>query len=293
MNLKNKLAGKFLKIVAILFIGWSSQKVVAQNYILAGQHTSTDVFIDYNPDTAINATVNGSAAILSLDMNLDGTQDFLLHASVGSNPFGGNDNIRIIPLNQNAAAYEFADSCVNGGGTLLYTRFMAKSFPAAYYIGVAGYWMQDTVHLHYNTYSTTGTSCSNSVNIDYVGTRIISGSDTLYGWIKLTYTSFGNITVEEFACNASSLNTIPENKNVSFSISPNPAHHNLYLNFDPSLSIKEINLYSISGSLLKQFHPGDKTNYPLDVSDLNPGIYLLAIDFGSGQKLYKKLLIGE
>ena len=278
-----------LSFVLMIFTTMQSN---AQNYILAGQHTTTDVYFDYNPDTAINAVVNGSAAILSIDLNLDGTQDFLLHASVGSNPFGGNDNIRIIPLGQNSIAYDFEDSCINGGGTLLYTRQMAKSFTQGYYIGPAGYWLNDTVHLHYNTYSNPGTACNNSVNIDFTGIRIISGQDTLYGWIKLSYTIYGNITVQDYACNLPTISKQDEKSTGSFYFFPNPANQQIQLNFSSSQSASQVQLYNSTGAIVKDLPVIGMTNYIMDVSALVPGIYFLSVKLDSGQTLHKKIIIG-
>jgi hypothetical protein len=266
-------------------------KTKAQNFILAGQHTSTDVFMDYNPDTSITAVVNGSAAVLSLDMNLDGTEDFLLHASVGANPFGGNNNIKIIALGQNAVAYEYTDSCVNGVGTLLYTRAMAKSFPMAYYLGAANYWLNDTVHLHYDTYSTPGSACSSSVNIDYVGVKVISGADTLYGWIKLSYSNFGNITVQEFASNVGPLSSLNEGNHGSTKISPNPANDFLHIIMDDNDDFAEIRILDAMGHLIQEELVLDRKTFPIDVSEWPDGFYLIRLKNKEGEIRNYKVVV--
>jgi hypothetical protein len=263
----------------------------AQNYILAGQYTFTDVYYDYVPDSSINATANGSAATMDLDLNLDGTADFQLFANAGGNPFGGNNNIKIIPYNQNSVGYDFVDSCINGAGTLLYTRNMAKSFPQGYYIGIANHWMNDTVHLHYNTYTIPGTPCNNSVNIDYVGTKVISGLDTLYGWIKLTYTNFGNITVQEFACNASPLSKLSESNLNSWKIMPNPCHETFEIQFGEVQGLVKMHLLDMSGRVVLEKIKTNENSISTDVSKLSEGIHQLSLQFNNGLVSNKKLMI--
>ncbi len=263
----------------------------AQNYILAGQYTFTDVYYDYVPDSSINATVNGSAATMDLDLNMDGTPDFQLFANAGGNPFGGNNNIKIIPYNQNAVGYDFVDSCINGAGTLLYTRNMAKSFPQGYYIGIANYWINDTVHLHYNTYTIPGTPCNNSVNIDYVGAKVIAGSDTLYGWIKLTYTNFGNITVHDFACNASPLTSLVESNLSSWKIMQNPCHETIEIQFGEAQGSVKMLLLEMAGRIVLEKIIVNENKISENISNLSKGIYQLSLQFDKGVVSNKKLMI--
>ena len=57
-------------------------------------------------------------------------------------------------------------------------------------------------------------------------------------------------------------------------IGPNPANDKIFISGDSNETPKMVQLFSISGSLIIEFLP--RSNF-LDVSDLPPGIYLLAI----------------
>lgn len=77
---------------------------------------------------------------------------------------------------------------------------------------------------------------------------------------------------------------------VIFSISPNPAHSNLTLNFGDE-PLKRVRLVNVMGQVLLNEGKNDRQPTVLDVSFLPSGLYLLETDFGGKKGRIQKVVI--
>jgi hypothetical protein len=78
------------------------------------------------------------------------------------------------------------------------------------------------------------------------------------------------------------LNT-PDLNPTSFQIFPNPVHDLLNIYADAMVSINTVNIYNISGQLVKS----QKNFNSINVSDLQQGIYLIEIETSNGREVKK------
>jgi hypothetical protein len=62
------------------------------------------------------------------------------------------------------------------------------------------------VILFIHTFVNCGNATFSSTKSNYVGVRILDGSDTLYGWIKLKNVDEIRLIIEEYACQAKFVN---------------------------------------------------------------------------------------
>jgi len=124
----------------------------------------------------------------------------------------------------------------------------------------------------------------------FIGFRIITTNDTLYGWILIKGTA-GVVTIKSFAITKSTVgidNVI--NKNEQIISYPNPASTKLYVEkLKPSAEILEIRIINVLGKEYKIIDSREQ-RIQLDVSDFPEGIYFVSIRTGEGV-LTKKIVV--
>ena len=123
----------------------------------------------------------------------------------------------------------------------------------------------------------------------YLGVRIKSGSNWLYGWIRMDINTAGtSATIKDYACNTvanASINAgqtvtgidnfLGVNKNFT-SVYPNPITTSAIMVFDPQITVKnaELIIYDLLGNTVKTISNINKTQVQIERDNLPGGIYL-------------------
>uniref|UniRef100_UPI00404A82BB alpha-amylase family glycosyl hydrolase n=1 Tax=Gelidibacter sp. TaxID=2018083 RepID=UPI00404A82BB len=89
-----------------------------------------------------------------------------------------------------------------------------------------------------------------------------------------------------FGNQAATLSIDNPNLASDFRIYPNPTHHSFKINKD----VSELNIYDITGKLVKTFKGSFTQNSSFDISELTQSIYLIKIENNDGQTLTSKLI---
>lgn len=254
----------------ILLWGFLFFKTQAQ-FITAGQHTGSDYFHDLIPDLTLKSyyNSNGNLDTLFLDLNHDGIEDVVLKLwNSGSLAFR-NRYCRIATLNNSQIAFDYSDSCFNDVGTFVGARQMAYSFNDGETINQNVIWSSGGLDLSY-TYELTMTfSCIANTfaagDGSYVGVRIFSGSDTLYGWIKLAEVSSERCTVLEYASNTNLM---------VLDVYPNPFTTELFITLTSDKPSQFILYNLLSQKFLEQSFVNSVS---INTSQLSKGIYFYEV----------------
>lgn len=281
---------KFLiKYLLLCFIILFQGNIHAQ-YIVAGQHSSSDYYYDFAPDTTVECTSNVApyCGIIQkpLDINGDQITDFIIEGKNTWGSLGSSQNyIKLIPINNNQILIGQTDTCV-GVEQCLGTSWnfhMVKNCLVNDTINPSSTWSNSFLYV-YSQYISMHCSpgCIYSVvpqnDSIIVGVRIIEQTDTLYGWIKLkdvlAWTYSARFTIADYACNNKlvGLNEIAEENYIQ--VRPNP-----FMDYITILSNEKkrlVLIYDINGKILfeqKLIHK--ETN--LDLSFLSSGVYFMKI----------------
>ena len=259
-------------ILALIFYSFSL--VGYSQSIIAGRHNANDYIHEFSPDSVIHTHYPDNNYI---DINGDKINDFYLKCFSA----GMIDHLSYCTLNtlngtQFAASY--TDTCWDASGKFVSANLMAHGFLLDEIIDGNSEWSVSPVYIHY---------CRQSFNDDinchknifpgkYVGFRIPSASDTLYGWIKIGIdlcTVDFRIFIGGYACNKPQGNSISEKDEIpKIKIYPNPASDYIAISQTRKLGINgEIKIYNYNGRLVYEC---DYTEY-INLKDLKNGIYFI------------------
>ncbi len=251
-------------------------------FILAGEHPGNTHYVDIVPDTTLTGPYNHPPGLLPpvvypIDINGDNRNEFFISA-VGSwmNGGGGTDiSIRSFDKNVAQIAYGSRDRCFYSD-TIWVWYETAKSLKSGDTISHILTWHNDSIlPLYRYSWSVGYGSCATTAFVNdslgnYIGVRLISSSDTMYGWIKVTNVNFLSFTVQEFAFGK---NTIGIDEPVGhIRIYPNPSHG--IFNIETQFPDFDLMVYDHYGLLLmKQEHISG--NIRVDIIGRQSGIYYL------------------
>jgi hypothetical protein len=267
----------------ILFVGFAGL-LNAQN-IIAGQHSTSDYYYDYIPDTIIQQAYPGGD--FYIDINNDGINDFKFHLDPGSGALGWQSHSAYISaLNNNEIVLAYNDTCKDTNQVYLYNRGMARAFNNSDTINSTAKWV-NKVYLEYLDSHYLGYSCSGSygVNPAYVGLKVIKWTDTLYAWVEIKswtvdyYSSIYYLTLGSYACNKGNVGLQQISFNSSeCNIYPNPSADNLTIE---TMQKSEIEILNIEGQILKSIAANDNTT-TIDVSSFARGMYFVKVKSEKG-----------
>jgi hypothetical protein len=229
----------------MLLLSIGTAHLASAQSIAAGQHQSGQYYVDIQPDTTIVApnALPVTQATLPLDLNGDGVADFELRVY---NNNGVGIKVRscyLEPKNGNEIAVAYADSCLStdcGYTGLVWDYGMARAYEYGETIGAGAQWADSLVYLAYDRFSGGCFACSDNTFTDtsdaYVGVRIFTAADTVYGWIKVSDVSNISCTVETLA-GESELSSTAEQLpgNISVQVYPNPASGQFRYDFSAPL----------------------------------------------------------
>jgi len=274
-----------LFIVSLVFsLGAKSQ------FIIAGQHSITDYYYDYNPDTIIGNDCNGT--LVPIDMNHDGIVDFALTCQGGCGGNGMQDDfVGITAYNNNQVAFSSTDTCYPAPpsycpwGVSTLTFSIAKAFSDNDTIHTLDVWNNNRLsymYLYYyswNCYEFNARSTSDSSFM--IGTRVFANNDTLYGWIRIKNIYSDDyethFQIQDYACNTGYLDiNINENKNSLLQVFPNPCKETITIRLLPSVKQCELTLSDITGQVVIRQQIADYETQ-IKLNSLSKGVYFMKV----------------
>jgi len=274
----------YVGLTASLLIGYSIDS--HSQFILAGQHNSSNYFYDIIPDTSLtgpnNHATSDPPAVYRIDINGDGVLDFYLYA-VGfwSNGMGNTTiAIKSYDTSNNQIAYGYYDTCyyVYTDTSIYFLHEIAKSLEVNDSINNKLEWSNNIgLYLAYTNWMLMVANCegngfSNDPPGNHIAVRICQPNDTLYGWIKVTNINYLTFTVQEFACSKTFLGI--EEQDESIKIFPIPTHNNVEI--ETRFSDYDLFVYNQDGlELVKKKNTSRKTQ--IQLGNQPAGVYVVKI----------------
>lgn len=189
---------------------------IAQHCV-AGQFDANDYQFDFDPAFELTIIENNdsSSDSMNIDLNNDGIRDIQL---ILAHEDGGNwydkNYLKVIPLNTNQVAAGPAQMCYANCTEDIFvsSKAITQSFDSLDIIDYTADWIDSNSYVYFSTWESNvpnpcGYACNGGIFSDsfsYVGVRVYTTTETLYGWIKLKFkfASMGEskLTVASFAC---------------------------------------------------------------------------------------------
>jgi hypothetical protein len=285
-------SGHWKLILVCLFI-FSSPRLWAQS-IQAGMHQGNEHFVDFNPDSSFQAVHNGPSANFYLDLNGDGHRDFQLYGSNGGGLGGNTAGTSIIPQDSNAVAFGFYDSCFGMAG-FIFASSVTKSFSFGEVIDQNADWKKTSLSIANNSYVMNSYNCNlgHGGGQLFLGLRLFTDTDTIYGWLRLESFSAGSFTVGAYACTALSSNQNELVTKNTFQISPNPAKDWLNIKVIEKENFEKIKILDGTGKLIWEESTLNRTVIPILVSEWAAGFYMVQFQNNKGELINSKFLIAR
>ncbi len=140
----------------------------------------------------------------------------------------------------------------------------------------------------------------------YLGVRIQSGADWIYGWIRLDVNTAGtSVTIKDYACNetvntplnagqsVAELDETTAGQDQSVTVFPNPFHSFTTLKFDRHLEDGVLTIYNTARKLLRSVPDISGFQVKIEKENLNSGLYFYELKEESGASYTGKLVVSE
>jgi hypothetical protein len=263
-------------------------------FILAGQHSPGNYFVDINPDTTLTGPndhfATNPAAVFPIDIDGDGTNEFLLYAR-GSwvNGWGDSEiSIRIYDTTSCQVAFGYVDTCHTPNSTYFLYK-IAKSLRNYDTIGDNLTWVRTKLFLTYTDWAVMAYNCDHNGFVNdplgnYIAVRKIRSNDTLYGWIKVSNINFLTYTVQEFASNRDITGIKEDSVPVRFF--PNPTSG--VVTIETGFPVSDLVVYNQFGIQVMSRKNNPKSAR-IDLSGMPCGIYVFKLITGNSS-FVKKIL---
>lgn len=214
-----------MKKLFILLFFIAFMRVDAQ-YIIAGNYSATDCYVDIIPDTTIQVgchNVYACSPAYSVDLNCDMLPDASIRACCFHALGGSSGSSGVSPLNGAEIAFERTDTCYYVSTTSICSiSSHAKAFNLSDTIGKNNVWKNFGLTL--NMYITNGgpspCGCFGGMFAaagKFIGVRIPTMTDTTYGWVKISGVTAEKFTIESY-CSTKKLCTNQQPLNIISSI---------------------------------------------------------------------------
>jgi len=263
------VADMIIKDINALSIGSNIITIEEPNRIYAGQTTGEGIYYtDIEPDISLN-TYFGITESYELDLNNDGTSDFIISAYQNGSP--GFQR-----------CYSGMNSFLTNEISFIQNTNSPDTLRAYYMINEDLYWTSED--LSFGDYFFTGNPYTdfnigiwNPLSNYYTGLLLITPVDTLYGWISFGYVNSCQVTIKGYAYQviSNSVSEIPDNQNLQ--IFPNPITTQLQaqlLLINEPISDDNITIKNLTGITIKS-QTINENRLLMNVEDLSPGIYFL------------------
>lgn len=159
-------------------------------------------------------------------------------------------------------------------------------------IGAAGTWAQPTGTDH-NELNNGSVGNWKGLTDKYLGVRIKSGTNWLYGWIRMDVNAAGtSVTIKDYACNTvpgapinagqatAGINDLPGIPGERVSVYPNPFHSLATIKSATLLDDASLFLYDATGRVVKSVVHVSGDEIKIDRENLAGGIYLYELRRG-------------
>ena len=282
------------KLYACLPVGMA---FIITAMILSVSANAQIVYHDIVPDTTITALY--ATYTYNLDLNGDGTTDFLIKAA---RPRGRYPESPIT---------SYTSITPQGSNTFISTTLnTVKKLAFGDTISSNQAWHNTTFQYlkqWYQQFSippvTTNTGDWDNVVDGYVGLQLINGGQTYYGWVRMDVsvsTSFASMTIKDYAYNSipnqpifageTTIATgIIENSFASsINLFPNPAENHLTITLGSNNKKVEVSVADITGKIIYSTTASETQLVEVNTKDFVEGIYFVQIqaaDFIATKKL--------
>lgn len=263
--------------------------------IKAGIVTADDVYHDIIPDDLLmavdyNPMITDSTIYLDLDGN--GTNDFIFNARGGGGLGGGSCSFTITPVSSNkvlshpetSMQYPGVPVTVNVADTMNYGDSISSS---------SNNFTEGTSYLlskAHGAQPAPNVSTWYQFGDKYIGVQLRLTNVTLFGWIRVnvSFQGYYTMTIKDFACNRNPYMAIDPGNVAQLDIYPNPVSNNLTIRLPGNNKLSRVSLLSLNGQILFQKTFSDNLT-SLDLTEINNGIYILKIEIGD-TILFKKIV---
>lgn len=243
-------------------------------FIIAGQHGPKDHFVIADTLIAPNTTYQ-------IDMNGDSIIDLYIWTSAWNGNWQASAGCGIQPESNNKVAngYPIYDNC------LQQVIVMLSSFNINDTICNSGSWdgALDAPMLSSYEYNGHGV-CEDNIfphgsYTGYIGVQVLSATDTLYGWIKITGVADSSLILISYACNLGITGINEYQNNSSIKLYPDPAISQLTVKMSSYKQHAATFIINVLGQNVTPFvsvqYIGERT--VIDVSPLSEGIYFVMV----------------
>lgn len=260
------------------------------------------VYTDVNPDTVFTCTLslgNPCSTMYQLDLNNDGIVDFQLVKFYGTAPRQNSDSyVSVTPLGSN----KFTSSTTNFGTfNLVCASALANGDSIQ-----NNNWYGARLMLEQNLVNglSFAFTCHhwNAVTDKYLGLKLIVGSNTYYGWVRLDVAQNGtSFTVKDYAYNNIPNQPILAGETIATGINensfassiqlfPNPASDHLTINLGTYYKEVQVTITDLSGKIIYTSLATDNQKIEVNTQGFAEGIYVVQIQ-SAGFVGTKKLVI--
>ena len=250
------------------------------------------IYTDANPD------VTTSQGTYNLDLNNDGTNDFVItHSSTTTfcpPMYGPNLSIRVTPLGTNQVV------CISGTSATKMALNATINDTVLTWNNSANLLMAARV-LNNACIGITNGQWINTAD-GYLGLKLISGSNIYYGWVRLNANGFvTSFTIKDYAYNSIPNQTILAGQTVatgiiensfasSINLFPNPATTNLTITLASSSKKVDVSIIDITGKIIYKTTARETQKIDVNTEDFKEGIYIMQIQT-AGFIVTKRLIV--
>jgi len=283
-------------LIAIIFI--SFPKIVKSQSINAGHVSQNDIYTDFEPNLNIVCGVSphfeGDSSFY-IDVDQNGIYDFVFRSVYFGALGGGTGEIVISGLNDENRILSHSETNEVYPGDSFITVNVSDTINESTVLSFENIFTTGKSYLFSSYYGPVdyqpNVSSWNNRGEHFIGFRIKPNQDTLYGWIRVemfTNNFPDTLVVRDMACNINYNSNVADYLHDNFDIYPSPASNDLYINIDNPDMIKELEIYSTSGELVKAYTTFN-LEFPLNISNLKKGSYIVLIKIG--ENTFRKKLI--
>ncbi len=255
-----------------------SSWIDANSKPMAGAHVVSDPFAPFGIDTDTGLTDCEGLVIVPTTgdpvVNVAGTKCIMEIAnSLGINDVFDDDLVNNDPIKQEVIGQQYAED-----NLWAIHRPSPESAPWEYWD--AAFW--DMIpHPTGGTFHTVALQTNPDMSLTKANLYI----DTLIAlFAPRSYLALGLADLDEpggFECMAVSVKDLIDKTDVNLTLAPNPAEN--YINFNAEeAQILDLQLFDISGRMIKSIQNINSNNYQLNRGNIPPGIYIAKVRFEEG-----------
>lgn len=261
-------------------------------YIVAGEHTTGDRYVDLDPDQVVlpvgDCDILPAPGYFYLDLDGNGEDDFYIRANCWYDYMTSLGRTVIKALNNNRVLSDSLYQCWGVG--LCLGCNLVEANQAGDTIGPASAWDTITYAFLSSVYNNISTYCYCTTfgYSGYVGVSVVTPWDTLYGWIRVGANSM-RATVYEYACNMNTHIGMAEHGR-DYAIYPNPGNGRFTVVTGSPGAVMGVIITDLRGCVVWRSGKVQPGRIDIDVSHLPGGIYICRIEEADRTR-YEKIIL--